>query len=64
MSFTGDLDEKTILVPVYLKDATLSMVTGVEGLTEEEYQVYLAGLKDHMKTIKVDVKIGNKGTQT
>lgn len=55
------IDKKTVLVPVYLQDLLIAMATGLEGKTEEEWKQYQLFLAEEMKSVKVDLNVGNKG---
>ncbi|XP_071113834.1 uncharacterized protein [Haliotis cracherodii] len=57
---TKTIDKKTVLVPVYLQDLLIAMATGLEGKTEEEWKQYELFLAEEMKSVKVDLNVGNK----
>ncbi|XP_046564230.1 uncharacterized protein LOC124273062 [Haliotis rubra] len=57
---TRTIDKKSVLVPVYLKDLLIAFATGLEGKTEEEWKEYELFLAEEMKSVQVDLNVGNK----
>ncbi|XP_067665430.1 uncharacterized protein [Haliotis asinina] len=57
---TRTIDKKPVPVPVYLQDLLVALATGLEGKTEEEWKQYELFLAEEMKSVKVDVNVGNK----
>ncbi len=50
-----------MIVPLYLKDLEVSVVNGVQGMSEEKWQELYLELKASLKTCKEPAHLGNKG---